>query len=245
MAKLHELLAVEGDLKSTASKILNESIDTFNKRKHLFTGQVKTYSPSDEGGEKFEPEIKKVEYTVEERLDYTMRHLGKFIDANYQKELSNKEATGDIIVGGKPIAEKIPATMLLSLEKYLTILFNVYKQIPTLDPGKDWKLDDKEKDIFKAKDKPQYRTQKKTTPVVLYQATKEHPAQVKEVTEDIRVGVWDIELQSACLSPRKKSEYLEKIEKLIGAIKKARARANEQNVPIETLAEKLFAYIKK
>ena len=244
MGKLHELLAVESDLKNTANKILGETVDTFNKRKHLFTGHLKVYHPTDELGEKFEPEVKKVEYTIEERLDYTLKYLSKFINANYQKEKTNKIARADIVIGGKKIAENVPATMLLSLEKYLSNLFQVYQTIPTLEPGKDWIKDDKEKDIYKTKDKAVYRSAKKTTAVVLYEATKEHPAQVKEVVEDVRIGYFEIELQSACITPRKKSEYLERIHTLISAIKKARARANNQEVEKASIATKLFEYIK-
>lgn len=244
MGKLHELLAVEGALKATAGKIGSETTDTFNKRKHLFTGHFKTYHPDDEHGDRFDPEVKKVEYTVEERLDYTLKHMSRFIDANFQKESTNTLAKADIIIDGKKIAEDVPATMLLGLEKYLTVLFMVYQTIPTLEPGKNWGVDSKKTDIYTATDKSVYKTAKKTTAVVLYEATTEHPAQVKEVVEDIRIGSWTIELQSSCITPRKKSEYLERIQILMAAIKKARARANNQEVKNVHIAGKLFEYIK-
>lgn len=245
MGKLHELLAVEGDLKNTANKILVETAETFKKRKHLFTGHVKTYFPSVEGGESFEPEEKKVEYTIDERLKYTLQHLGRFMDANFQKEMANTEATGDITLaqGKILLVEKVPVTMLLALEKYLGLLFSVYQTIPTLEPGKDWQVDKKQVDIFVAKDKPVYKTAKKTTPVVLYEATKEHPAQVKEVVEDERVGHTETMLYSACITPKRKSEYLGRIQELIGAIKKARSRANNQEVKKNQIADKLFDHI--
>ena len=36
MAKLHEILAVEGDLEATAKKIINEAINTFSKKADHF-----------------------------------------------------------------------------------------------------------------------------------------------------------------------------------------------------------------
>ena len=48
MGKLHELLAVEGDLKGTDDKIRREAVDTFNKRKDHFVGFSRTYQPLDD-----------------------------------------------------------------------------------------------------------------------------------------------------------------------------------------------------
>ena len=244
MGKMHELLAVESDLKNTMTKIVNETVDTFNKRRHLFTGHVKAYSAAEEHGESFDSEIKKVEYTVEERLEYTLKYVAKFLNANYQKELTNTLARADIVVEGRKIAEGVPATMLLALEKHLGLLFNAYQHIPTLEPGIDWKIDTKEKDIYQATLKPVYKTAKKTTAVVLYEATTEHPAQVKEVVEDVRVGTFEIVATSACITSKRKSEYLNRIMTLIAAIKKARARANSREIEKGSIAKQIFEYIK-
>ena len=242
MAKLHELLAVENDLKGNAHKILKETKDSFTKRKHLYNGQVKTYKPTEEGGERFADEIQTVDSTVTQRLDYTLKHIERFIDANYQKELANTQAKADILLfGGQVVAKNVPATMLLTLEKYLGALFETYNLIPTLEPGNKWNPDDKEKNLFVAEMPPQYKTKKKTSAVVLYPATKEHPAQVKEVTEDIRIGMWEIENRSGCHTPRAKSELIEKIQTLIAAVKKEKARANTQEVDKQAKIFKDFA----
>ena len=47
MGKLHELLAVEPDLKGASEKIIGETINTFTKKQHHFIGRHKSYQPKD------------------------------------------------------------------------------------------------------------------------------------------------------------------------------------------------------
>jgi hypothetical protein len=250
MGKLHELLAVENDLKNTTVKIMHETIKTFSDKRTLFTGLVKEYTPVDaEDPETFAKESKPVDYTVKDKLRYTLGHFNKFLDAAYQKEMTNMKARGDIVVSDEgeetEIEKEVPATMLLSLEKHLNELRNVFLTAPTLELGVKWEKDAKAKDTYMATGKVQYRSRKQMEPVVLHPATKEHPAQVEKVTKDIRVGQWDLTLYSACITSAEKSDYLRRIDLLIGAVKQARARANTQEVEKSRIAQKLFDYIMK
>lgn len=244
MGKLHEVLAVENDLKNAVTKILGETISTFNKKQILFNGFVRTYTPVDrEDVETFEPEKKEIEYSVKEKLKYTLKHFERFLNVVFQKECTNTKAKAEIKVDGRVLVSDIPATMLLALEKYLVELRKVFNVAPTLDVGKNWVSDGTAIDRFYAIEKPQYRTKKTMKPVVLHPATKEHPAQVEKVTEDIRAGQWDIKLFSACLTIKQKSDYLEKVDILIRAIKQARARANMEEVGKTKIAKIIFDYI--
>ena len=49
--------------------------------------------------------------------------------------------------------------------------------------------------------------------------------------QDINIGEYTVEKFSGRISPAEKVVLLDKIEKLAAAVKKARARANEETVP--------------
>ena len=49
MTKLHEILAVDGDLQEAAKKIQAETINTFTKKVEHFVGMSKTLHMFDEG----------------------------------------------------------------------------------------------------------------------------------------------------------------------------------------------------
>lgn len=248
MAKtqLHQILAVESDRKNVVNKVIAEGKNTFNKKPGLFNGIFRSYQPIDEKDvERFSDETKPVEYTVRDKFQYVMKHVASYVDLAYQKDMANTMAKADIIVDDDVLASNVPAVMLITLEKQLIALRGVFEAAPTLGLGYEWKVDDKAKNTWKATGKPVYKSKKKTTAVVLYPATKEHPAQVKEVVEDIRVGQWNEIFRSGALSSAEKSEFLEKIDKLIGSIKKARSRANNQEVSKDRIANKIFNYILK
>jgi hypothetical protein len=49
MAKLHELLAVSGNLKGQADTTRKDLKNTFEKKRHLFEEEVVTFVPSEDG----------------------------------------------------------------------------------------------------------------------------------------------------------------------------------------------------
>mgnify|MGYP000709271185 FL=1 len=77
------------------------------------------------------------------------------------------------------------------------------------------------------------RTKKIVRPMVLYEATKEHPAQVKEVSEDVFAGVWTTIKYSSALPVAAVNEMLRRVEALQVAVKCAREKANEIEVTVE------------
>lgn len=52
MAKLHELLAVEGQLKGQAQATRTELRGSFEKKRHLFEEKVLTYVSNEEGADR-------------------------------------------------------------------------------------------------------------------------------------------------------------------------------------------------
>ncbi|TET78737.1 MAG: hypothetical protein E3J43_04210 [Candidatus Heimdallarchaeota archaeon] len=245
MARLHELLAVEGDLEGTYRKILEETKVTFTKKAEHFMGFIRTLQLFDEKAPPVAPDYKELDTTIDAKLDYQKDHIIRYLDAVLQKEMTNTAAKADLVVDGKTIAKELPATFLLGLETKLKHIRDVYSTIPTLQPGVKWEKDESRgKGVYvTANPEETYQTEKVIEAHVLYKATKEHPAQVKEMAKTIKTGRYSKLVWSGMLSTAEKSILLGKIDKLIRAAKQARQRANTTPVITATVAKELFNFI--
>lgn len=242
---LHELLAVEGDLDGAHKKILEETRVTFTKKQDHFMGQHRKLEMFVEDGINYPEEHKAIDTTVQEKLDYMKKTEIRYFDAMLQKEATNQTARADLVIDGITIGSSLPATFLLGMETRLKYLRSAYEVIPTLQPGVEWEKDASQgHSIYKiAKPTEKLKTETIIEPVVLYKATKEHPAQIKEVSKVITVGKYILTSWSGMITPAEKSALLEKIDKLIRAFKQARQRANTTEVVKTSIGKELFAYI--
>lgn len=244
---LHELLAVEGDLEGTFKKIVEETKSTFkNKPAHFLGSHRKLEMFADDDKTEYPEEHKAIDETVGSKLEYTAKPIKRYFDAVLQKEATNQTAKADLVVDGKVLAEGLPATFLLGLESRLKIVRSIYNEIPTLDPGIEWEKDEaKGKGIFKTKyPEEKLKTAQTIQHKVLYEATKEHPAQLERWQEALNVGKFIKQTWSGMISPYDKSMYLERIDKLIRAVKKARQKANTAEVVKLKIGDTLFNFIK-
>jgi len=232
MGQLHELLAVEGDIKDVFGKIIEETTKTFNSRSSHFQETRKSYHPinaedKDLPDEEFVPMVT----TVSDKLSYAQQHFVKMIDVVLQKERSNQKACADVIVEMpdgtlKTLIEKAPVIFLVQMETILDRIRKVYFEIPTLDPAKTWKKDDTKDGVWVADPVKRVRTKKVPDVIVKFQPTKEHPGQSDIVQIDTVVGEWTHSSSSGALSPKQKSQLLDHIDRLLAAVKIARAKAN-------------------
>jgi len=242
---LHELLAVEGDLDGAHKKILDETKVTFTKKQDHFMGQHRKLEMFAEDGVDYPEEYKALDTTVEQKLDYMKITEIRYFDATLQKEATNQVACADLIVDGVTIGTALPATFLLGMETRLKHLRSVYEAIPTLQPGVEWVKDASQgPGVYKtARPSEKLKTETVVEPVVMYEATKEHPAQVKEVSKVNTVGKYVLTAWSGMISPAEKSVLLEKIDKIIRAFKQARQRANTTEVVKRTIGKEIFDFI--
>ncbi len=242
---LHELLAVEGDLDGAHKKILDETKSTFTKKQDKFMGQHRKLHMFIEDGIEHPEIYKKMDDTVQSKLDHMQKTEKRYFDAMLQKEATNQLAVADLKVEGVVIGTDLPATFLLGMETRLKRLREVYSAIPTLQPGIDWVKDETEgANVYKnGKPDEQLKTETIIEPVVLYEATKDHPAQVKEASKVVTVGKYRTSTWSGMLSVAEKSALLGRIDKLIRAFKKARQRANTTEVVNRSIGKEIFAYI--
>ena len=242
MGQLHELLAVEGDLKRAADQEIKRIAALFVQGISRFQGLIKTYKPFEEGGESFPDEIVPRATSVEEELEELRAVFGNWIDGEVQREATNQEAIADLVVDGETLFTDVPATALLNLESKITILLNLLKATPTLDPAKVWAFDEN-KGAFLAAPEIRFRTQKQLRSKEVAKATDRHAAQVETWHEDIRVGEWKTIIESGMLTTVEKKALLDRLSLLLDATRKARQRANKAEILPLKMADKLFDYI--
>jgi hypothetical protein len=246
-AKLHEVLAVEGELEGVNKSVLDEAKHTFKAKPDHFLGSIKTYSPFDANDQDvMAPEYKEMVTTIGDKLAYVFEHVARYLDAVAQKEATNQTARADIVLGdGRVLAKDIPATFLLGLETKIKQWKEVCQEIPTLAPGLSWKKDEaRGKGVYVAEHPEETRRTKKTVKSkVLYDATKEHPAQIEKWAEDIPVGKFVTQRWCGMLSPADKSALLARLDELGRAVKQARQRANCAEIVDVKIGKTLFDFL--
>ena len=248
--KLHQLLAVEKDIKNKAQKIITERKETFTQRSKLFNEHRKSYKPIMDDDQmlptgEFEP----MQSTVKDQLDYLEGTIVQTMDILFQKERTNCLAKADIEIDQgdgtkKTLIKDVPVTALVQLENLLEdIRTRVYDAIPTLDPAKVWSPDPNTKNVFIAEPVKSLSIRKSQEPLVLVPPTDKHPAQAQLITVDRPAGNWTTNTRSGCLSSRQKSNLLDRLEKLIAGTKIARAKANDIEVQHAEIGKICFNYI--
>jgi hypothetical protein len=115
---------------------------------------------------------------------------------------------------------------------------------PTVSSDREWEFSEN-RGCYVSKPVETTKTKKITKPLVLAPATKEHPAQVEKVSEDVVEGIWQAIHLSGAISETKKQEYLDRVRKLQKAVIMARELANEIKAlpdakPVKTLFEYIF-----
>lgn len=251
MGKLHEILAVEGNLKGQADKLINDAKTTFDGRNAAYTGFSKVFTAKNTEGVDYPPEFKVVGYTVSDKLNFLSEHLIRLLDCQFQKESANQSAKADIVITQEDgadadltLARNVPATMLLTLESRLEEFKKLLETCPTLDPNLSWAWNDNEQ-CWHSKETVKNSTKKLPKVIVKYDATKEHPAQTELFHEDIVVGTWTEVTKSGALSVKQKAKLFSRVDLLHRAVKRARMRANETEVPKEKIAKGIFDYLLK
>jgi hypothetical protein len=242
MPKLNQVIAVEKGVKSRVYGEVSE-LHKASQKPDLFSGFVKTYRKKDEEGEDYPPEQKKVQMTVGDALGRISKGLTEMFDVTAAKDWANCTAAADVKVDGVgTILEHVPVPYLLFLEKQLTDLHTFIDKLPVLDEADEW-LADENTGLFKTKATATHRTKKIQKPIVLYDATKEHPAQTQILTEDVVVGYWDTVKHSGALPAPRKRQLLERVEKLAVAVKFAREEANSAEAPAVNVGSVIFGYL--
>lgn len=244
MGKLYELLAVEPSLKSEAMQGIAQIKKLFAEGGNKLVGKIRTYAPTNEEGEALPDEITNLATTVNIEIAELEMSFGKWLDTAIQKEITNQVTLANVVIGGKTLMENLPAPALLNLESKLMELRQVYVAIPTNDPSERW-IFDEQLGCFVSEIRQTQRSKKVPRSHILYEATKEHPAQVQTYTEDVSVGTWTTIVHSGMLTPVEKQARLSRIDTLYRAVKEARQRANDTEIKPLEVAKVLFDFINR
>ncbi|MEO0898878.1 MAG: hypothetical protein AAFY71_20870 [Bacteroidota bacterium] len=241
--KLHEILAIEQDRKHKANLAIGEAKKVFTKNQSVFDGMIKQYVPMEEMADQIPEESKQLESTVMQLLTEKLKPVIVAMDATLSKEETNASnlAKAELKVGEKSFGE-FSATTLLALESYLGKVQDIYASIPVLDTSRKFTFDE-QLDYYRSDVEVKFRSIKRPKVIVKYEATDKHPAQTEIMNIDFQVGKYETTYFSGRITPTQKNRLLDRLEKLIEAVKVARSRANNVEVNQIKLGQDLFDFI--
>ncbi len=239
--KLNQVIAVEKGLKNRVETERTAHYHTLQKPA-LFNGMNKTYQPLKEDGDTVPPESKKVQQFATDILASVKTLMTELWDVTATKDYANCAATADVEIDGKMLVKDAPVTFLLFLEKEMVNVRTLINHVPTLAPDETW-TQDTNSSLWKTEKTEKMRTQKVQKAIVMYPATVEHPAQTQLVSEDINVGTWIEQKLSSGIPESQKRAWLEKVDQVITAVKKARTAANMVPAPDKKVAKPVFDWV--
>lgn len=240
--KLNQIVAVVSGQKSEAEKVLTDIYHAFQKAE-LFSGLSRTYTPKNaDDTDRRPPERKSPQASVRDLHTKAMDTLVKMIDNVATQDWGNCLARADVVVDNQPILTDMPVTHLLFLEHKLADLKAYITKMPTRDPADEW-VANAESNSFATEPVRTEVTKKNQVPIVLYDATKEHPAQTQLITKDEVVGYWDTRKFSTAVSSKDKDAMLSRVVKLAEAVKEAREHANSISVNRVEVAASVMNFV--
>lgn len=244
VTKLNQIVAV---VKSVKEDVNKRTAPLFHStgRPELFAGITQTYRPAVEGGAVLPPDNTQVQITVPEVIRSFTLPMVRLLDVISTAENTNTEAFGDIVVDGVTLAEHVPVTFLMQVEKYLEReVRGLIVKLPLQDPAENWVPSAAERDgVFESNEFETVRTRKAQEPMVLYPATDKHPAQTQVITVDVIDGYWMKKKFTGAISASDRNALLERCEKLIIAVKQAREQANDREVLDKPIGASLLGYV--
>lgn len=239
--RLHQVLAMRTTVQPTAYARLTQ-LHQDMKKADLFNGFQKTFQKNDENDIDRAPQHKPILLKADDILEEWQQVATRWFDLAATHEYANCNAKADVIVDGNVILEQVPVTYLLFLDKQLVDLESTLEKAVGQEPGVEWVKDDNA-NLYRAPKVETVATKKTPRAHVLYEATKEHPAQVKEWQEDVKAGVWTQVDFTSALPGKRKRELLARVRELILAVRAAREEANGIEAPDIKAANKIFGYV--
>lgn len=225
MARLAQIIAVEKGIKAKTMAELTEAHHALQKPA-LLAGISRTYRPKDDEGEQLPSESTIVQVRADDLVKRTAEILARFWDVTATKDHANCEARADIkLPSGRVLAERVPVTHLLFLEKQLIDVHTFLRKLPVLAADEKWAHDDAH-DCWATEPADTTRTKKILRNHVKAEATDNHPAQVEVFSEDQIVGYWKTVKFSGALPQKRVTELVERVQVLQQAVKYAREEAN-------------------
>jgi hypothetical protein len=242
---LAQLLAVDKGIRQNDNTVTSELYKML-QRAAAFQGETRTYHAITEDGVK-QPDART--QVVADASDCIQRFRDvrtRTMDITLSKDLSNRNATADLVVDGVTLATGVPAVTLLAEEKTADDIVAFISALPVLDPTEKWAYDENA-GCYRSDPSKTLRTSKETVPLVLWEptdpATSKHPAQVDKVVKDVPVGEWTITKFSSALPADRKRQLLQRAMKYREAVKLAREEANRAPVTDAAIGKATFDWL--
>lgn len=239
--RLNQIIAIEADVRAKAQQTQDMATQVL-ANPTILTGHARRYKPRDEAGTVYPDETKLVQLTVAKVLERLALDLGRLWDVVATKDNTNTGAKADVVVDGQTLLSDVPSTHLVWLEKRLGELRKTLLLLPVLDPGEEWAYDDTIA-MYRSSPSRSVRNRRVPKPLVKYDATKEHPAQVEVYNVEEPEGDWTTTQFSGAIPEERRRELLDRLDALKEAVKVAREEANGQPVTDLKVGAVLFGYL--
>lgn len=247
--KLNQVIAIVTGEKSKKQTVFSKIYHLLQKE-DLFNGLTRRYEPFEDdatGANRLPDEDKMVQYSVKDVLEKAREVLEPMFNMVATQDAGNTEAKADIVIeidenNSLTIAEKVPVTTLIFLEKQLADIRTFVSTLPVLDPVEEWERDNNT-GLYKSLPKKTIRPKKVMKNHVKAEATDKHPAQVEVYTEDVPIGTWTTVKFSGAVSQTEKDEMLERVNLVDKAIKVAREEANSVEVKKKNTGGAILEYV--
>lgn len=234
-------MAIEKGIKSRVESEITQ-MHHASQKPAGFNGFTRTYRKLDDASEDLPAESMKVQQVGPEMLRRAGELWSELVDITASKDQGNTQALADVTVAGRIIIKEAPVPFLLWLEKHLNDVRTFIDKMPTLDPAEEWQPDITT-GLYKTAPTTTHRTRKTAKPIVLYDATPQHPAQTQLISEDVLAGYWDMIKYSGALTVPRRKQLLERVDALSKAVKEAREAANMTEAPDVSVGKDLFDFL--
>lgn len=242
--RLHHVIALTKTVQNEAHTTLT-ALHHQSQRHDAFYGLARTYQAANDEGDELDPQFKDVEVKVEAMLTALRAPVAKHIDVVATKDTTNAHATANIVLrDGTVVAENVPATTLLFLEKQLVDLGTFMRTLPVLDPTERWSDEpDPVLGVHVTKPVRTLKTTKVTKFPIIAPATDKHQATTATIHEDVTVGYWTTVKHSGALVQRRRDVLVARVIELLEAVRMARETANTTPVVDLKIGESVMDYL--
>jgi hypothetical protein len=242
MAKLHQILAVEADIRNQTQKDLTAAHHGLQKAEMLM-GLNRAYLPVKEDGDRLPPEGNLLQTRVPRAIQETQDILTKMFDITATRDWANTKAIADVVVGGVTLVKDAPAPFLLWLEKRLVDIHTFVTKLPTLPADTEWEWDANQMCYRNAREIKTHRAIKVEDFKVVVPATPQHPAQIAKLTKDELAGYWTTIKYSGAIKVEDVAAMKARVELLMKEVKFAREKANQVEVTDISVGGGVMKYI--
>lgn len=243
--KLNQLIPVVDGVKSRSKSEITNLHHICTSNAGLFDGFTRTYKPLNDdatAADQLPDESKKVQQSVDAILKQYATALTNLSNTVCSQDATNQKASASITVDGVIIAENVPVTHLIFLEKQLKDTEVFISKLPELNPAEEWEYDSNS-GCHRTKKKETFKTKKEYRNHVKAEATEKHPAQVEVYTQDVPIGIWTAIGFSGSIPFDEKKALLKKVYQLQDAIKAARESANSIQIENSNVGTKIVEFL--